>query len=345
MSAIKDILRLIKQLPKAEREILKSLLRKTDLRTEDSVEEFVTKERFSNGRICPVCGCVHVVRNGHRKDGTQRYVCRECKKSFVATTNSIVAGTKKDLSVWEKYIDCMMNGLSLRKTAKICNIHYNTAFAWRHKVLDALQNMASGVKLKGIVEADEAFFPISFKGNHKKNKDFEMPRNPHKRGNSTNVRGLSKEKVCVPCAVNRNGLSISKITNTGRIATSDLHNIYDNRIEEGSTVVTDKMNSYVRFAKTSGINLIQLKSGKSKNGIYNIQHVNNYHSQLKRFMRSFNGVSTKYLNNYLIWHNLVNYAKETIEEKAHIFLSFVLTTLITVRYRDISKRPALPLLN
>ncbi|HEF9847525.1 TPA: AAA family ATPase [Campylobacter coli] len=29
-------------------------------------------------------------------------------------------------------------------------------------------------------------------------------------------KGLSQEKVCVPCAVNRNGLSISKITNTGR---------------------------------------------------------------------------------------------------------------------------------
>lgn len=239
----------------------------------------------------------------------------------------------------------MMNGLSLRKPAKICNIHYNTAFAWRHKVLDALQHMASGVKPKGIVEADEAFFPISFKGNHKKNKNFDMPRNPHKTGNLTSVRCLSNEKACVPCAVNRNDLSISQITNTGRVATSDLYNIYDNRIEKGSTVITDKMNSYVRFAKTSGINLIQLKSGKSKNGIYNIQHISNYHSQLKRFLRGFNGVSTKYLNNYLVWNNLVNYAKETIEEEANIFLSFVLTTLITVRYRDISKRPALPLLN
>ena len=39
-------------------------------------------------------------------------------------------------------------------------------------------------------------------------------------------------------------------------------------------------------------------------------HINSYHSQLKRFMRGFNGVSTKYLNNYLVWNNLVNYAKE-----------------------------------
>ena len=50
-----------------------------------------------------------------------------------------------------------------------------------------------------------------------KSKTFAMPRKAHKRGHSTHIRGLSKEKVCVPCAVNRNGLSISKITNTGRV--------------------------------------------------------------------------------------------------------------------------------
>lgn len=116
------------------------------------------------------------VRNGHRKDGTQRYVCKDCGKSFVIATNSIVSGTRKDLSVWEQYIDCMMNGLSIRKTAVACGIHRNTAFLWRHKILDALQNMADDVTLDGIIEADETFFAISYKGNHSKSKTFAMPR-------------------------------------------------------------------------------------------------------------------------------------------------------------------------
>ena len=42
-----------------------------------NIEDFVAKERFANGRVCPLCGCIHVVRNGHRKDGTQRYVCKD----------------------------------------------------------------------------------------------------------------------------------------------------------------------------------------------------------------------------------------------------------------------------
>ena len=40
------------------------------------IEAFITKERFTNGRVCPICECIHVVRNGHHKDGTQRYVCK-----------------------------------------------------------------------------------------------------------------------------------------------------------------------------------------------------------------------------------------------------------------------------
>lgn len=34
----------------------------------------------------------------------------------------------------------------------------------------------------GVIEVDEAFFRESFKGNHKKNTTFTMPRKVHKRG-------------------------------------------------------------------------------------------------------------------------------------------------------------------
>lgn len=52
------------------------------------------------------------------------------------------------------------------------------------------------------MEADETFFPLSYKGNHRKS-SFVMPRKAHKRGSSTHTRGLSKEQVCVPCAIDR----------------------------------------------------------------------------------------------------------------------------------------------
>lgn len=343
MATIKDALDIIGKLTTKDRERLRTMLLSTVSVKSADMESFLTDERFSNGKACPLCGCTHIVRNGHRKDGTQKYMCRDCGKSFVITTNSIVSGTHKDLYTWQKYIDCMMNGFSVRKTASICGIHKDTAFIWRHKVLDALQNMAESVNLDGIIEADETFFAISYKGNHTRSTTFTMPRASYKRGHSSHLRGLSHEKVCVPCAVNRNGQSIAKITNTGRVSTKDLHKLYDGRIKENSVLVTDKMNSYKRFATKNDIDLVQLKTGRTKKGIYNIQHINSYHGELKRFLYQFKGVSTKYLNNYLVWNNLINYAKETDAEKKNIFTTFVLTTSKTIRNKDIPNREPVPL--
>ncbi len=341
MATVSSILADITTLSSADKDILKGYLTNLFRSTAGSLESFVATERFSGGLVCPICGCIHIVRNGHRKDGTQRYICRNCGKSFVAASNSIVSSTKKDFSVWEKYIDCMMHGFSVRKTASICGIHRNTAFIWRHKVLGALQNMADAVVLSGIVEADETFFSDSYKGNHKHG-TFIMPRKARKRGKSIHKRGLSHEKVCVPCAVNRTGLSIAKATNLGRVATKDLHFVYDNKIAPNSVIVTDLMNSYRRFATKNDLELIQLKGGKSKKGIYNIQHINSYHSGLKRFMMKFKGVSTKHLNNYLIWHNFVNYAPESEVDKRNILLKFVMTQAMIIHVADIPKKPAMP---
>lgn len=72
--------------------------------------------------------------------------------------------------------------------------------------------------------------------------------------------------------------------------------------------------------------------------ITNQPYVVEERNRLKQFIRTFKGVSTKYLNNYLVWYNLVEYAKETVTEKEQIFLSIVLTTQINEKCRDRSKQ-------
>src|SRR5699024_4537464 len=149
MPTIKDALDIIGKLTVAEQQSLKTMLLSPDFVKTLNIDDFVAKERFANGHVFVLCGCIYVILNSPRNDERQRYVCKDCGKSFVIATNSIVSGTRKDLSVWEQYIDCMMNGLSIRKTAVACGIHRNTAFLWRHKILDALQNMADDVTLDG----------------------------------------------------------------------------------------------------------------------------------------------------------------------------------------------------
>jgi transposase-like protein len=86
---------------------------------------------------CPYCQSEHFVKNG-TQNNKQRFLCRKCKKSFVEQTGTVLSYTKKDLTVWEKYVNCMIEKYPLRKCAKVCNVSLQTAFYWRHKILDAL---------------------------------------------------------------------------------------------------------------------------------------------------------------------------------------------------------------
>lgn len=112
----------------------------------------------------------------------------------------------------------MVNGYSIRKSAKVVEINIATSFFWRHKILDCISTFLGKGYVDGIIEADEVFFAESFKGTKPSN----MPRHSRKRG-------------------------------------------------------------------------------KHKEGLYHIQHINALHSNLKKWMNRFNGVATKYINNYIKW--------------------------------------------
>ena len=294
---------------------------------------------------CAHCSSIHVVKNGH-KDNAQRYLCRSCGRTFAITNNTLLYYSKKSVEIWEKYFECMMSKLSLRKCAAVCHIDLSTAFIWRHKILDVLQSMHNSVAINGVAEADETFFHVSFKGDYKKSKScFIMPREPHKRGNDVPVRGLSQEQVCVPCVVNLDGLSIGKISNLGRPNMKSLSCLLDKRLEKGSILVTDSLRCYHKIASDNELTHVRIPRGKHKNGAFNIQTVNSYHSELKRLVNgNFKGVATKYLNNYVVYHNFVNFAKGGFDEKMNILREFIYTTDAHIKSREICYRDRIPLL-
>ncbi|MPB26169.1 IS1595 family transposase, partial [Campylobacter coli] len=253
----------------------------------------------------------------------------------------IFFSVKKDIKTWKLYIHCMIEKYSLRKTAKICNISLPTAFAWRHKILDALQIMMSEVELNGIVEADETFIPLSFKGNHK---NFKLPRLAKKRGTPATKRGLSREQVCVSCGINLNCLSIAKVSNLGKPKLKDLEKVLNGKIIKDSMFVTDSFRAYLKLAKDMELSHIRIPRNKYKAGTFNIQTINSYHSRLKAMITyNFKGVSTKYLNNYLVYHNFVNFAKDNKNDKEIILFDFIQENDCISKSINIANRPNIPL--
>ena len=308
-----------------------------DISGQNSLEKVIAPKEVSK---CPHCDSTNFVKNG-TKCNNQRYLCRDCKKSFVEQTGTILYNSQKGIEVWEKYIHCMIEKYPLRKCAKICGINLATAFAWRHTILDALQSMMTDVELDGVVQADETFTAVSYKGNHK---SFKLPRTAYKRGTKASKRGLSTEKVCIPCAVNLDGLSVAKISNLGKPSLKNLQKVLNGNISKNSVFVTDSLCPYQKLSLDMELNHIRITTKKRSNGLFNIQTVNSYHRRLKDLItHRFKGVATKYLNNYLVYHNFVNFAKGSSESKESILLDFIRNTLCTSKTIDISTRPVIPL--
>lgn len=298
----------------------------------------VSNVRFETGLVCVKCGCVDgILKNGKRKNGTQKYKCKHCGSYFSESTNSLLTGTHKSIEVWESFLVCMNDELTLRESAERCGIHYNTAFFWRHKILNSLRE-DDNLSLGGIVESDETYFTLSFKGNHKRNPDFRYANGrteARKRGYSNHTKGLSKELACVSCSVDRQSHSFGKVAGTGRIDLSELESVLSDRVLSGSILCTDGNTIYRKYAKNHDCVVKEIKGGKSKIGVYHLNTVNSYHSTLKSFVHQFKGVATKYLNNYLVWCNWVRRKKMSSRERVDIMLSTVCEHMGSIHYRDV----------
>ena len=222
----------------------------------------------------------------------------------------------------------------------------STAFTWRHKILDTLRELTEKVYLTGIVEADETFFNVSFKGNHKRSHDFTMPRKAHKRGNDVHEKGLSSEKVCVPCAVNNTGISYAKPGKLGKISSACITSTFEEKIAPRSVLCTDKERAYLDLAGTNDLELVQMdtdcRTSAKEGEDYGIQRINAYHSRLKLFIRRFHGVSTKHPGNYIVWNDLLFGNHRNRDTFFAQLWGQLLCARITRYWQDIPRRPPLP---
>lgn len=265
----------------------------------------IRETRFSDGLACLHCGSVSVKKNGKYR-ARQRYLCKDCGKTFNDMTNTPLSGSRYPHK-WLKYFEMMVEGYTLPKISETLEIHISTAFYWRHKILNAVRSLGNQT-LKGIVESDETFFLESDKG-----KKSITHRKARKRGGVATKRGISKEQICVLVAQDRNGQVISQMAGKGRIKSTDIDKVLGSFIDTSALLCSDTATNYKKFAKDKGLQheMVNMRKGiYVKKSIFHIQHVNAYHKRLKQFMERFQGVATKYLDNYLYWFRYLEQSKK-----------------------------------
>jgi len=243
---------------------------------------------------CPHCHSSEINRHGKTGD-SQRYKCKSCQKTFVATTGTPLHRLRNK-ELWNDYAQCMIEGRSIRKSAEIIGVNPKTAFRWRHRLLQ-VPDKEKADELVGIVEADETLVRKSNKGQR------DLDRAPRKRGGRAPRRGRDRDSwTPVLVARDRGGRVFDEPMES--MAYTNLKKVLVDRLSDDIVFCSDSMTSYARMCKTHEIKHVQLNDSEGErvvDEVFHIQNVNAYHARFKRWMRRFNGVATKYLRHYLGW--------------------------------------------
>jgi hypothetical protein len=216
----------------------------------------------------------------------------------------------------------MFDGHSIAECAKLTGISIQTSFDWRHKVLSSLQSL-SPEKFEGISESDDIFFNYSEKGSK------TLSRKPRKRGNHGIKQGISDDKVAVILTCDRKSHKDFKVAKRGRIRKLDLENVLSGKLDKDAVLCTDSHRSYTAFAKAEGIQHQKIHARKKqyvKDKIYHVQNANQTARALKDWMVGFNGVATKYLQNYLSWFMLLEQVKGKTDKVREFAIAALIST-------------------
>jgi transposase-like protein len=244
---------------------------------------------------CPHCDSRDVVRWG-KASALPRYRCKGCQRTFNGLTKTPLAGLRmKDK--WPAQAEAMIDGVSIAKAAKRCDVDYTTAFRWRHRFLASLAGDKPEA-LSGIVEGDETLILESFKGK----------------------RGISAEQIPVIVARDRYGATTDAVLpRLNRVSiTAALGGI----VTSANEFCCDGGTAIVAFARRAGIPTHILPMPGKPNPQapdFHINNVNAYHSRLKEWLRPFHGVATKNLPNYLGWRRTLEALGQKIMPDDFIF--------------------------
>jgi len=281
-------------------EIMNELLAAHELEGVVLKEAITVVKKKRDKKPCPHCHSTNVYRRGFQ-NGSQAYRCNDCNKHYRETTGTPLYRIQIK-EKWQSYIDLMEKGLSLSKIAKELNISIQTSFDWRHKILSSLEQFIPA-ELCNTVECDEMEFSLSNKGER------NLQRKPRKRANDFK-RNTTKKEITVVQAITvverDTGNKFFKVVESKRLTKEQIALALDGRLAPNTTLITDKHNSYKSYTNDNKEikhkRLLAKDHVDKKDKTIHLQKVNNIHSQVRDFIRPFNGVSSKYLQNYLNWY-------------------------------------------
>ena len=219
-----------------------------------------------------------------------------CRRTFSDLTGT-PAAYSKHIQLWHEYAACMHASLSLRECAARLNISVSTAFRWRHAILDAAR-AADNTILSGRVELHELRLAHSKKGSRRLNRP---PRTRGARGRDPHL--FSTRRVCVVTARDQQTRTYSQHIDAQHLRSKDVCAVLLPRLSKPLTITCARgpFSCYAVLATAAQalFHWIRPHPGGQLDGVVAFQR------RIQNFLTKFRGVATKYLDNYLRWHRVL----------------------------------------
>ena len=297
---------------------------------------------------CPRCGSTHVIKwgfNHGKKISRQRYLCQDCRKTYVPTSGTVFAYSNTSYHDWIDFIACEINGLTLEQEVISIGKSKTTCFNMRHKLYDALSDIQDKTVLSDEIELDPTYEKINLKGTKPQN----MPRISKKRGKSQkspkhiekNLRGISHHKICLISAIDSHDNILFKVAGLGveDKAKLDPFNTY---FRSGSLVICDEKSCLRTFASEHGMaaDVVPSTGYASPKGNA-LADINQIHQMLSDLNKKKHGISTRHLPGYLNWLVFCKQLKYRIDGKRRKVESYLeaMKKQISVTTKNVCKVP------
>lgn len=240
---------------------------------------------------CPACHSLDVSKNGKDRNGTQRYKCRECGKNFNIAQNTLFFSSKVNIKAWYAFLECVLNGTSIKAACTTAKISMVTGSKWMNKIFQTLKDYQDSIVLDKTICIDETYV-------HEDSSKIEYLQEIGKiKKVRKQPRGISRNKICILIATDKKK-SFAEIVGHGRPTRSMNYEICKKHIHEGSLLIGDEDTSLTYASKEMNLSRQMYKS-ETEEAFEKLEPIDQLCSRFKFFLDKHRGFKKDLLQDYI----------------------------------------------